>query len=505
MSFKPTIEQQQAIELSLNPNKESCKISAFAGTGKTSTLKLIADSRNDKGLYLAFNKAIATEAQRKFNNFNVVAKTFHSMAFTNSPKWLTQKLNNDRVFPSYLVKKYGIDERGGYIRYNETKENDLKYDGSSIKYTANQLATGIINTVNLFCRSNDEIIKHKHSYYSLPKEWHPDDRSYLAYIILPMAHKFWDDIINERGKFKLEHDHYLKYWSLQNPIINSDYILFDEAQDADPIMLDILSKQNSQVIYVGDRHQQIYGFRGAINAMASLDIPEISLTESFRFGKNIAEQANNILLSQLYEHKKLIGQDSIDSRIKQIEYQEANAFISRTNAKAFETFIQLLENDKIKCNPKLEFDTRKLINDITDANLLKNGKYDLLKPTSSFYGFKNWNSVLEYAKEIHNNDISGITGLVEKYGADQLKDVLEKNTLNAASNSKKYDCTIMTAHKSKGLEFDNVILNDDFFYNIKDGDLSISQDEARLLYVACTRAKLNLDISKLDELFDHMK
>ena len=62
----------------------------------------------------------------------------------------------------------------------------------------------------------------------------------------------------------------------------------------------------------------------------------------------------------------------------------------------------------------------------------------------------------------------------------------------------------MTAHKSKGLEFDNVILNDDFFYNIKDGELSISQDEARLLYVACTRAKLNLDISKLDKLFDYI-
>ena len=62
----------------------------------------------------------------------------------------------------------------------------------------------------------------------------------------------------------------------------------------------------------------------------------------------------------------------------------------------------------------------------------------------------------------------------------------------------------MTAHKSKGLEFDNVILNGDFFYNIKDGELSISQDESRLLYVACTRAKLNLDISKLDELFDYI-
>ena len=504
MSFKPTIEQLQAVDLSLNDNKESCKISAFAGTGKTSTLKLIADSRNDKGLYLAFNKAIANEAKNKFNNTNVTAKTFHSMAYTNSPRWLTQKLNNDRVFPSYLVKKFGINENGGYIRYDNTKENELKYGNNQIKYTANQLATAIINSVNLFCRSNDNEIKHKHTYYSLPKEWHRDDRSQMAYLILPMAKLFWDDITNERGKFKLEHDHYLKYWSLQNPIINSNYILFDEAQDADPIMLDILSKQDhSQIIYVGDRHQQIYGFRGAINAMASLDIPEISLTESFRFGNEIANIANNILLTQLYESKKLIGQNSINSSITNINKEKADAFISRTNAKAFETFIEL-SDDKIKRNPKLEFDTKKLINDITDANLLKSGKQNMIKYTSSFYGFQSWNSALEYAKEINNNDISAVVSLIEKYGADQLKSGLEKNQLNTQSETKKHDCVIMTAHKSKGLEFDNVILNDDFFYNIKDGELSISHDEARLLYVACTRAKLNLDISKLDKLFDYI-
>ena len=119
------------------------------------------------------------------------------------------------------------------------------------------------------------------------------------------------------------------------------------------------------------------------------------------------------------------------------------------------------------------------------------------------YGIDN-DRLVEYAKEINNNDISAVVSLIEKYGADQLKSGLEKNQLNAQSENKKHDCVIMTAHKSKGLEFDNVILNDDFFYNIKDGELSISQDESRLLYVACTRAKLNLDISKLDKLFDYI-
>ena len=110
-------------------------------------------------------------------------------------------------------------------------------------------------------------------------------RAELANILLPKMHDYWMDILNPQGVNRLEHDHYLKYWSLSNPVINADFILFDEAQDADPIMLSVLNNQNAQVIYVGDRHQQIYAFRGAVNAMQSLEIAETRLSQSFRFGQ----------------------------------------------------------------------------------------------------------------------------------------------------------------------------------------------------------------------------
>jgi superfamily I DNA/RNA helicase len=45
--------------------------------------------------------------------------------------------------------------------------------------------------------------------------------------------------------------------------------MLDEAQDANPAILDILSHQNVQRIYVGDENQQIYGF-GTINAMNTM-------------------------------------------------------------------------------------------------------------------------------------------------------------------------------------------------------------------------------------------
>jgi superfamily I DNA/RNA helicase len=51
------------------------------------------------------------------------------------------------------------------------------------------------------------------------------------------------------------------------------------------------------------------------------------------------------------------------------------------------------------------------------------------------------------------------------------------------------DVTVSTAHKAKGREWDAVQLAGDFPEPEKQGD-----EELRLLYVACTRAKRELDI-----------
>ena len=71
------------------------------------------------------------------------------------------------------------------------------------------------------------------------------------------------------------------------------------------------------------------------------------------------------------------------------------------------------------------------------------------------------------------------------------------------SNSSDYDCIVTTAHKSKGLEFNKVKLGGDFFYKeaAAPGEKILTEDEARLLYVAATRAKKQLDISALNPLF----
>ena len=76
-TVQPVLEQQRAVDLFLAG--DNLRIDAYAGTGKTTTLRLLASSKPGRGLYLAFNRAIAAEAQQRFPPY-VKCATTHSVA-----------------------------------------------------------------------------------------------------------------------------------------------------------------------------------------------------------------------------------------------------------------------------------------------------------------------------------------------------------------------------------------------------------------------------------------
>ena len=76
-----TDEQNKIIEAMKRPDCKLIKINAVSGAGKSSTLVEIAKALNVKsGLYISYNKAIATEASEKFSA-EVLCKTIHSLAY----------------------------------------------------------------------------------------------------------------------------------------------------------------------------------------------------------------------------------------------------------------------------------------------------------------------------------------------------------------------------------------------------------------------------------------
>jgi hypothetical protein len=80
LSFVPLPEQERALDLFRQG--KTLRVDAYAGTGKTATLRLLATAAASKGLYLAFNRSIALEARQTFPP-GVACTTIHSIAFRN--------------------------------------------------------------------------------------------------------------------------------------------------------------------------------------------------------------------------------------------------------------------------------------------------------------------------------------------------------------------------------------------------------------------------------------
>ena len=213
----PTYEQQSAI--SNASSGKSFKVSAYAGTGKTTTLKHIGDAlSNKKGLYLAFNKAIASDAQSKFKA-NVRCKTFHALAYGASPAYLTEKLQNPRTMPKEIANKFHLQPTTLALEKNPNKEAPCSiWDIGLI----------IERSINNFCISGDKEVSIDNIVEAMPKWADTKSCLSLAMDLLGPARSYWEMCIDPNNSVKINHSVYLKYWSLNEPLINTDFVLFDE-------------------------------------------------------------------------------------------------------------------------------------------------------------------------------------------------------------------------------------------------------------------------------------
>lgn len=478
----PTDEQQQALATALT--RQSFKVVAYAGAGKTTTLNLIGNELRGRGMYLAFNKAIASEAQQKFPR-HVDCRTFHSLAFRHTARDITAKLKLPRFSPSRLASDLQLTPL--------QVKRDIDGKHQFVTITPERQARFVADAVATFCSTHASYPAPRH--LTFPDWVAPSDAEQLRDTLYPYVERRWLQSIDPRHPAGIGHDIYLKLWALAKPTIPADFILFDEAQDADPLMMGILSTQPTQVIYVGDAHQQIYEWRGAVNAMKRLPLPQTLLTQSFRFGDEIATVANTFLTA-LQEDVPLRGNPLIKSTLgKSLTHGKKDAILCRTNASAM---VNLLSGLKMGHKVALQADTERLLKFSQSAERLKEGKSAFGVPELAY--FNNWREVQEYAETNEGSDLKTLVKLVNEHGTDTLN-----QAINSLSTLDKADYIISTAHKAKGLEWGRVQIDDDFYYDVTSQAVKISPEELRLLYVACTRAKQNLDIFHIQDLVNALQ
>jgi superfamily I DNA/RNA helicase len=271
-------------------------------------------------------------------------------------------------------------------------------------------------------------------------------------------------------------------------------------------MLDVFLKQRAVKIIVGDMHQQIYGWRYAINSLQQVNFPVYNLTHSFRFDEEVALVANKILAWKQMLHQppavKIIGAG------KPSEIVATKATLGRTNVSLLLNAISQWQHGGLS---KLFFEGN--IHSYTfadegaslyDVLHLYNGKTDKIKD-KLIAEMKSMKELEEYIQKTEDNSLSIIVDVVKEFG-NRLPGLIADLKKNHTTTKEEADMIFSTVHRCKGMEYDEVTLLSDFITAVKlekhiaenGGDEMNAAnrnrlaEEVNILYVAATRAKSKL-------------
>lgn len=467
------------------------RINAVAGSGKTTTVIEYARTRpaTSRILYLAFNKSVKIEAAKKFSEKglnNVKVETAHSLAYRHI------------VFThEYKVRPQGY-------KTSEIVEL-LSLRGNGEEHTEYIIANHINRFVAYFCNSDKQKLQ---------------DLNYLDTIndakAKTFVSSFYDYIVYQtrillskmdKGDIDITHDFYLKKFQLSNVKLNYDYILFDEGQDASPAMLDVFFKQKATKVIVGDTHQQIYGWRFAVNSLEKANFKTYHLSTSFRFSQDIANLAMEVLKLKKYIEKPYTIPITGKGNSKEIK---TKAVLARTNLGLLLKAIEYVtEKKKIEyiyfegnINSYTYADEGASLYDVLN---LYNKKHHLIKD-KLIKAMKNLDDLEDYIEKTEDIQLAMMVEIVKEYGnkiPDIIKAIKEKHVEN--DDKEKAEMIFSTVHRCKGMEYDAIQLVNDFISEEKLKELTEDKkakeindtklnEEINLLYVAVTRTKNSIYI-----------
>ena len=498
-----TGEQQNIIWAKVRSN-DTIAVNAFAGTGKTTTLVKFAAMRPSKKLlYLVFNVSIRTEAAKLFPA-NTDVKSFHALAYSKCGFRYANKLKQE-------LKVNMVMAKNSVLQLKKESQTPTVYKA-------------IVETIENYCNSADTTLSLSHipSYAVNRGE------------ILNASVRFFNEMKSRDSDVPMTHAGYLKLYAMSYPRLDDiyDIIMVDEAQDINPVIHGIIvGQKNAGKVIVGDCHQSIYSFSGSHNTLQSIAATQtFSLTQCFRFGWKISSIANVLLRNFTSERKRIAGMNNYNNKSTLSfwlpdhenwhiwdEMERKHPFkdktvvrytiVARTNQTLWHIALDFLEK-KIpfifiggvkSYNLQRCIDIAKFIG---GDNKVKHGNKFLAM-------FKTPNDFHTFAMETGDSELLRCWNICLQYGSDEVINRFESIIIQSEDNEKRnilnhHLVGLGTVHKVKGLEFDCVLLANDFI-DLRDPESIIGIrseqrgviDEFNMLYVAITRARIHLRISYL--------
>jgi superfamily I DNA/RNA helicase len=337
-----TEEQQAILDTCPTPDHRTTsgkgqltRITAAAGTGKTTTLLALAVHGAQQGhkhiTYLTYNKTAVRDGQERLwkaklqaglpSNVVIEARTLHSCA----QRGLAQLTGRDQqsMLEETDIKAWIVQESKGeidmflqdcFLKIDDGR-SDLSRKEQAKERARAQVEFFLFKTLKQFCQR--EISREQFRTSTDPdRNYYPAIRFHretqLGFETAKYNEKvgfyanqaccLWDLVVRDNI---ISHDFQMKRAQLEGLRIPGTLLLMDESQDMDGCQVSWAKQQvvfGTQVYVVGDAAQTIYSFRGAKSqSLMALEVDkDCMLTASWRFGEAIARTANCILFSKEY-------------------------------------------------------------------------------------------------------------------------------------------------------------------------------------------------------------
>lgn len=480
--FVPT-EEQLAIITAVKANSDNLLVKALAGAAKTSTLVLIAKATSSiPTLALSFNVIIAREMKERLPG-NCESKTLNSVGHGAWGKLLGRRLvvNKDKIYDltsAYISAQADVKLKSDLY---ETMAETMRWirSGKSMGYIPDSFPNDckrLLNDDNFFA--------------SLPEE--PTDEQ----IDLIRAVSLKSISLGFQGEIDYD-DQILLPTVFPASFTQYPQVLLDEAQDMSELNFEMLKKiARKRLIAVGDECQAIYGFRGAhANSMSMLEekfsmSPHV-LSISFRCPQSVVTEARWRAPHMRWPEWAKPGIVKYLPSWSVSDIPEEAAIICRNNAPLFATAIKLLKNGRY---PEL------IGNDLGKAliKILKSFGFGGMPRDQVLAEIQKWKEEkLEKSREKGKiMDQAECLKVFAEAGTNLADAIAYAENIFRQSGPIK----LMTGHKSKGLEFNDVFILD---RSIIDERNKESQDR-NLLYVMQTRAKNSLTYIESERFVDNV-
>lgn len=477
--MKFTEEQQAAIDLALKG--ESFSLVAPAGSGKSATaLGMAAQLRGQKVLYLVYNTQARKDAEAKFKKAGL---TWVDVRTTSQIAW--------RAYANTHKDRMAIDAPAVPAKEVAKALNlQTKDFGDNLVLDGFRQALLASDTIERFCNSDHTSITEKDVVIPVVGPG-PQAIEAARNYIGRLAWALWKQAIMPGSNLRFTMNYAFKLVAESGQNFGYDVVLIDEAQDSNDATMKFLKNQKgAQGILIGDPAQALYAWRGASDQILRHEGPKMYLTQSFRFGDQVAEEAMKHL-PHTETGVTIKGLSTIKDMVSVDDMENPDVVLTRTNAGSMTYAISYLMAGKRVAMVK---GTKQILDLAYAARDLMAGRKARSLELSAF---ENWGELVEYTKEPGGGHMKAIVKLIDVYGVGKLIDACNKMT----SYRQPHDVAVTTCHSIKGLEWRNVQIGDDFFEpepfeNPLTNELEpgvIDRHEAMIHYVAVTRAQEHLD------------